>query len=160
MINEIESPFFGVSFQIEYDPSLIEISCNGYNLIDPFFGENHLAMFHNPNAGEFICDGSPLNNTDCSFLSDTTDVNGDPIIITADYLLENPTSCNSGENFCAVNPDPEHGVIYSSVTLMNGQDPVSGSGNVASCNGFAKTTGTAWIDFRPESFYFIDQHRL
>ena len=98
IINEIESPFFGVSFQTEYDPSLIEISCNGYNLIDPFFGENHLAMFHNT----------------------------------------------------------EDGVIYSSVILINGQDPVSGSGNIASCNGFAKTTGTAWIDFRPESFYFID----
>ena len=67
------------------------------------------------NAGEFICDGSPLNNTDCSFLSDTTDVNGDPIIITADYLLENPTPCNiseNSENLCAVNPDPEPDVIF------------------------------------------------
>ena len=76
-------------------------------------GSNEFDELLNPiNAGEFICDGSPLNNTDCSFLSDITDVNGDPIIITADYLIENPTPCNESGNFCAVNPDPEPDVIF------------------------------------------------
>ncbi|MBC8198383.1 MAG: hypothetical protein H8E60_10920 [Candidatus Marinimicrobia bacterium] len=100
IINEIESPFFGVSFHIEYDTTLIELSCDGNNLTDPFFGENNLITFINP----------------------------------------------------------QNGIIYSSLSLMNGQDPVSGSGNIASCNGYTKIPGTAWINFKPESFYFIDNN--
>ena len=101
-IDEFESPFFGFSFRIEYDPNLVEFgSCNTGNLVDSFFGEddNYLAEF-------FI---------------------------------------------------PQDGKIYSSVTLKNGQDPKSGSGNIAVCNGIAKSDGIALINFIDTSFYFINE---
>ena len=99
IINEIESPFFGMSFQIQYDTSKIELSCTANDLNDSFFGQSHLAQIINQ----------------------------------------------------------DEGIIYSTLTLLNGQDPVSGSGNIAVCNGMAKTSGTAWIEFIPNSFYFINE---
>ena len=101
IVNEIESPFFGMSFQIEYDSSKIDLSCSASNIEDPLFGNNYLANF--------------------------------------------------------IKPENEK-IIYSSISLFNGQDPISGSGNIAVCNGFSKSSGTAQITFIPNSFYFINEY--
>ena len=99
IINEIESPFFGMTFHLEYDSSKIDLTCKSDSLDNPFFGNNYLAQFINPDGNK----------------------------------------------------------IYSSLTLYNGQDPVSGTGNIAECTGLAKSSGTAYIEFVPNSFYFIDE---
>ncbi|MAJ43905.1 MAG: hypothetical protein CMF96_04050 [Candidatus Marinimicrobia bacterium] len=99
IINEIESPFFGLAFQLEYDSSKIELNCNANTLDSPFFGENYLAQFINPDGNK----------------------------------------------------------IHTTYTLLNGQDPVSGTGIIAECIGYSKSSGTAYIEFIPNSFYFIDE---
>jgi hypothetical protein len=99
IVNEIESPFFGISFQLQYDTSKIELNCEANDLNNPFFGQNHLTQIINQNAG----------------------------------------------------------VIQSAMTLYNGQDPVSGSGTIAVCNGMALSSGTSYIEFIPNSFYFINE---
>lgn len=101
IVNEIESPFFGMSFQIEYDSSKIELYCSANNIEDPLFGNNYLAEFIKPENDK---------------------------------------------------------IIYSSISLFNGQDPISGSGRIAICNGYTKSSGTAHINFIPNSFYFINEY--
>ena len=62
-----------------------------------------------------------------------------------------------GNNYLAQFINPDGNKIYSSLTLYNGQDPVSGTGNIAECTVLAKSSGTAYIEFVPNSFYFIDE---
>tara|TARA_B100001029_G_scaffold172222_1_gene169767 strand:- start:180 stop:953 length:774 start_codon:yes stop_codon:yes gene_type:complete len=100
IVEEFESPFFGMTFQLTFDPTKIDsFTCRSQGIENSFFGQNYLAQFINPDGNS----------------------------------------------------------IYSSISLLNGQDPVAGSGTIARCTGYAKSAGTAKIEFVHNSFYFIDE---
>ena len=145
MIDDFESSFFGLSFQLTYDSTLIDsFNCTSDNIENSFFGQNYLAQHINPGCNwddEIGC----YDNYDDNLIDDEC----------ANFVQIFEDN-DKKENCLSLKQNK----IYSSISLINGQDPISGSGNIASCGGKINddARGTAYIEFLPSSFYFIDEY--